>query len=129
MLDMSRISSVNVLLVFLMLVSSAICARGDGMPHAAAAPSLSSHPQSFSTCLNDPGRPLKVNASGVAPLRYSWEQKRTTGPWTEIDGATSSSFTPPTRQAATTCYRVRVNGSDGSSRTTKDTTCTIYRPP
>src|SRR5690606_14409792 len=65
----------------------------------------------------------------IGPLEDAWEQKKGTDPWVRIQGANQSAYTPSTRQAGTTFYRVRVTSSDGSAIYTNAATVTIYSPP
>ena len=129
MLKMYRIVADNVLLAMLMLVLPVFCAKAFAFDALAAAPVIIGHPQSFSTCVNDPGQSLNVTAQGAGPFRYLWQQKTGTAPWVTIEGASGSSYTPSTRQAGTSFYRVRVFSADGSSIYSNAATVTIYRPP
>ncbi|MFS8615496.1 MAG: gliding motility-associated C-terminal domain-containing protein [Solitalea sp.] len=128
MLKLYRIALGNVLLAVLLMADPSSYAMG-GPSRAPAVPLISAHPQSFSTCVNDPGQALSVTAEGIGPLEYAWEQKKGTDPWVRIQGANQSAYTPSTRQAGTTFYRVRVTSSDGSAIYTNAATVTIYSPP
>ncbi|QEC52662.1 hypothetical protein [Anseongella ginsenosidimutans] len=129
MLNVYRIVQDNVLLAILLLVFPAFNIMAGALPAPAAAPVITAHPQSFSTCINDPGQALSVAAEGAGPFQYSWQQKTGTAPWVNIEGASGSSYTPATRQAGTVFYRARVTSADGSAIYSNAATVTIYRPP
>ena len=66
---------------------------------------------------------LDVTVSGgTGPFSYQWQQSATgTGGWTNISGATASSYSPPTGVSGTTFYRVVViDASTGCANPTSN---------
>lgn len=69
----------------------------------------------YATCVNNSTIPLTINASGL-DLTYQWYSNTvaSNSGGSLINGATNSSFTPPTITEGTTYYYVEVTGSVGS---------------
>jgi len=78
-------------------------------------PTISVHPSDKYICTSGTMTALSVTAAGTA-LTYQWQVSNNTAcsgasGWTNISGATSSSYTPP-KIAGTRLYRVVVTSSD-----------------
>ncbi len=89
-----------------------------GWSLACTPPSISSHPSTSDAtyCLNATATALSVTASGTATLSYQWKQCSTSGgTYTDISGATGSSYTPSTATAGTTYYKCYVSNSCGNA--------------
>ncbi len=93
-------------------------------------PSITSHPGNIDECVGGT-LPLNVSISGgTGSISYQWQSaSAVAGPYTNITGATSSTYTPPSTTAGTTYYRVVVSatGNDCGS-TTSDPATVIIRP-
>ncbi|MEN9950835.1 MAG: hypothetical protein RLY85_1587, partial [Bacteroidota bacterium] len=77
--------------------------------------SISSHPSTTQQdlCINGTSTDLSVTATGASPYSYQWysNASNSNSNGTLINGATSSSYTPPTNATGTRYYYVVVNGS------------------
>jgi uncharacterized repeat protein (TIGR01451 family) len=91
------------------------------------APSITQHPQSQTVCAGS-SVSFSVGASGTAPLSYQW-QKLINGNWTNISGATSSTYSidPVTTDDAGS-YRVVVSNACGEA-TSNAATLTVNTAP
>lgn len=96
------------------------------------APSFSSHPSTTDKtyCQNATATALSVTASGTATLSYQWKQCSTSGgTYTDISGATSSSYTPSTATAGKTYYKCYVSNSCGSATSDASGAITVKAKP
>ncbi|MFY0654491.1 MAG: VCBS domain-containing protein [Cyclobacteriaceae bacterium] len=74
--------------------------------------SIDTHPMDFSVCPSDPVT-LSVSASGaVGNLTYQWQMSTNDVSFSDISGATSTTYSPSTASAGTTYYRVLVGDDD-----------------
>jgi gliding motility-associated-like protein len=64
---------------------------------------------------------------GSGPILYQWQiQPGCTGPWTDIPGAITLSYDPPSGITSTTCYRLAL--TDNLCTVYSDTVQTVVRP-
>ena len=68
--------------------------------------------------------PLKV-ATSDSGAKYQWQQSSDGTTWTNIDGATSPTYTPKARTSGTTKYRCLITGSNGASTYSDAVTITV----
>jgi hypothetical protein len=82
---------------------------------AYVSPTITSLSSGFTECIGG-NQTLSVTASGgTLPLTYQWQSSPDGITWTNIAGATASTYTPLSTTAGTTLYRVVVSGSSGSA--------------
>ncbi len=78
-----------------------------------ADPSITAQPTGFTECVGGT-QALSVTATGGTPsLTYQWQSSPDNATFSNIGGATASSYTPPAAAAGTTYYRVVVSASGG----------------
>ncbi len=94
-------------------------------------PSISTHPSTAaqSYCQGATATALSVTASGTTPLSYQWQKSSTqSGSYSDISGATSSSYTPSTTTTGTTFYKCKVTNSCGSATSDASGAITVTTP-
>jgi uncharacterized repeat protein (TIGR02543 family) len=85
-------------------------------------PVISSQPRSASYTEGDAAAALSVTAASPddGTLSYRWHSRASSGDgWTALDGATESSYTPPTTAAGTFSYYVEVTNTNNNVNGTK----------
>lgn len=95
-------------------------------------PSITSQPSTTDAtyCKDASATELSVTASGTATLSYQWKQCSTSGgTYTDISGATSSSYTPSTATAGKTYYKCYVSNSCGSDTSDASGAITVKAKP
>lgn len=98
-------------------------------PPAGSAPSIVTQPSNITVAINNPFT-LSVVASGTPTLTYQW-QKFSGGVWSNISGATSSSYTDPNADSPSdnTQYRVVVTNAYGTITSSSATVTVTVTPP
>jgi hypothetical protein len=83
----------------------------------AQAPVISAHPQSASYTVGADAAALTATATSPdeGELSYQWHSRAgSEDPWTAIDGATGSTYTPPTAVLGTVYYYVRITNTNNA---------------
>ncbi len=88
-------------------------------PASCTPPTITSHPSTDPKTYTqgETATALSVTASGTAPLSYQWQKSTDGSNYSDISGATSSSYTPETTVAGTTYYKCKVTGQCGEPAT------------
>lgn len=90
------------------------------------APAFSTQPVSATYDIGITATALKVSATSNGTVTYQWQSSANGTTWTNISGATSTSYTPPTSTAGTTYYRCVATATGGSqTSSTNSSTATI----
>lgn len=99
---------------------------------SAVTPTFTQNPASASYSVNATATPLSVTyTSGTTPVAYQWQVSDDGTNWSNISGATGSTYTPPTDTANVKYYRVAVTvGNPGytASATSSAATITVGVP-
>lgn len=99
---------------------------------SAVTPTFTQNPASASYSVNATATPLYVTyTSGTTPVAYQWQVSDDGTNWSNISGATGSTYTPPTDTANVKYYRVAVAvGNPGytASATSSAATITVGVP-
>ena len=73
---------------------------------------VTTQPQPITECVGGALTMNVVVANGTGTITYQWQQSSTAGgTYTDISGATSSTYTPPSATAGTTFYRVVISAN------------------
>ena len=94
-----------------------------------ADPAISSHPNNIDECVGGTN-PLSVAISGgTGTISYQWQSSTAIGgPFANISGATSSTYTPPSATAGTLYYQVIISATgNGCGSTTSNVATVIVR--
>lgn len=94
--------------------------------------SITTQPSPIAECIGGTQTLSVVAAGGFPPLTYQWQNGGATGAsWTNIAGATTSSYTPLSTVAGTTLYRVIVSstGGTGCASVTSNSVSVIVSSP
>jgi len=107
-----------------------VCAFQAAAELAFAAPVITSQPQPLSSTVAAGGDVIyTVAATGSGTLTYQW-QKRTTGPFASITGATAATLTLANVQSSDSgTYRVVVNDASGTPTNSSSVTLTVNGAP
>lgn len=97
---------------------------------AVTTPSITKQPVSATYAIGTTATKLSVTATSNGTLSYAWSKSTNGGStWSNISGATSSTYTPPTSSAGAIQYRVKVTATGGSqtkTATSNAATITVY---
>jgi fibronectin type 3 domain-containing protein len=90
-------------------------------PVNAQAPAISAQPQDGAYTQGDEAAALSVTATSPdgGLLSYQWYNAVSGGTWTAIEGATESSYTPPTDSVGAVPYYARITNTNNSVSGTK----------
>lgn len=95
--------------------------------------SISTQPSALVECIGGTQTMSVAAIGGFAPLTYQWQNGGTTGAfWTNIAGATATTYLPLSTAAGTTLYRVIVSSSSGAgcnAVTSSNATVTVVNDP
>ena len=78
-------------------------------------PTITADPSNKSCYRGDSGVSISVSATGAGTLTYQWQSSSDYDTWTNISGATSASYAPPTTSVGIMHYRCVVTSTLGSS--------------
>lgn len=78
-------------------------------------PTITADPSNKSCYRGDSGVSISVSATGAGALTYQWQSSSDYDTWTNISGATSASYAPPTTSVGIMHYRCIVTSTLGSS--------------
>ena len=95
-------------------------------------PTITGNPSNKSCYRGDSGVSLSVSATGAGTLSYQWQSSSDYETWSNISGATGTSYSPPTSTVGVTYYRCRVTstlGSDTKSKVSSAATVTVNDTP
>lgn len=89
-------------------------------------PTFTKNPQSANYAYGVTANALTVTATSNGTLSYQWQSSTNNSTWTNISGATSTSYTPPTTPAGVIYYRCVATSVGGSqTKTANSTSATI----
>lgn len=90
------------------------------------APAFTTQPVSATYDIGITATALKASATSNGTVTYQWQSSANGTTWSNISGATSTSYTPPTSTAGTTYYRCVATATGGSqTSSTNSSTATI----
>lgn len=95
-------------------------------------PTISSSPSSQTCYRGATGVSMSVTATGAGTLTYQWQSSTDLDTWSNVSGATSASYSPPTSTVGVTYYRCIVTstlGSNTKSSTSSRATMTVADTP
>lgn len=78
------------------------------------APAFTTQPVSATYDIGITATALKASATSNGTVTYQWQSSANGTTWSNISGATSTSYTPPTSTAGTTYYRCVATATGGS---------------
>ncbi len=81
-------------------------------------PSFTKQPQSASYAIGNTANALSVTATSNGSLTYQWQRSSNNSTWSNISGATSTSYVPPTSAAGVMYYRCVATATGGSQTKT-----------
>lgn len=81
-------------------------------------PSFTANPASAQYAIGATANALTVAATSNAPITYQWQSSNDNSTWTNISGATGTSYTPQTSASGTQYYRCVATASGGSQTKT-----------
>ena len=87
---------------------------------------ITTQPQNISECVNGTIGLSVSTSGGSGTVAYQWQSADAVGgPFTNISGAISSSYTPPSTIAGTKYYRIIITDSNSSCGSLTSTTATV----
>jgi hypothetical protein len=89
-------------------------------------PTITTQPVGASYDIQGKVSPLTISTSDSG-AKYQWQQSADGTTWTNIDGATNSTYTPPVSKSGSTKYRCIATGSNGLTTTSDAVTITVSR--
>lgn len=93
-------------------------------------PTFTKSPVSATYYIGTSSTALSVTATSNATITYQWQSSTNNSTWTNISGATSATYTPPTSSAGTMYYRcvaTATGGSQAKSTNSSSAFITIYQ--
>lgn len=93
-------------------------------------PTFTKTPVSATYYIGASSTKLSVTATSNAPITYQWQRSGDNSSWSNISGATSSNYTPPTSTAGKTYYRCVATATGGSQTKTANSSSasiTVYQ--